>query len=253
MKNTKLILALLALMPFARAFAQEGEIIYRDFEPDSILVFWVGNPTMSIDLEGNGVSDIEFFYELGPIGVVFPYIRSLYPDNLEFCITEPNSILTDIEDWYSFLDWRVVRDNDCYGFRFKHDEGMIYGWFETYVRAIEEGERRIVHWGFDRTAYCTIPNYPIHWGETMIIGIEEDNEVSAFATVYPNPTTGLVTIYGKNLKQTEVVNMFGQVVASAQNKGNSLTVDIGAMPDGVYFLTVTDEAGRKCTRKVVKE
>ena len=34
MKQTKLIFALLALLPFSRAFAQEGEIIYNNsFEP----------------------------------------------------------------------------------------------------------------------------------------------------------------------------------------------------------------------------
>jgi hypothetical protein len=38
-----------------------------------------------------------------------------------------------------------------------------------------------------------------------------------------------------------------------QGKGNELHIDMTALPAGVYFVTVTDEEGRKCVRKVMKE
>lgn len=46
---------------------------------------------------------------------------------------------------------------------------------------------------------------------------------------------------------------FGQQVLSVQGKGNELRIDMAALPAGVYFVNVTDEEGRKCVRKVVKE
>ena len=69
----------------------------------------------------------------------------------------------------------------------------------------------------------------------------------------PNPTTGMVTITGENLRQAEVVNMLGQQVLSTQGEGNTLRIDMATLPVGVYFVTVTDTEGRKCVRKVVRE
>ena len=100
-------------------------------------------------------------------------------------------------------------------------------------------------------AYCTIPNYPFMAGQTSFVWGTEENE--ATATIHPNPTTGLVTITGKDLKQAEVLSTLGQHVAIAQGKGETLQIDIANLPTGIYFVRVTDEDGRKCIRKVVKE
>jgi hypothetical protein len=85
------------------------------------------------------------------------------------------------------------------------------------------------------------------------LAIKENDYSIAFATLHPNPTTGLVTIAGENLRQAEVLNMLGQQVLSVQGEGNELRIDMATLPAGVYFVNVTDEEGRKCVRKVVKE
>ena len=87
--------------------------------------------------------------------------------------------------------------------------------------------------------------------EPIYLGVNEDDRI--VYTLHPNPTTGQVTITGKNLKCAEVFNTLGQSVATAQGEGERLMVDIGALPAGIYFVNVTDGNGRKCVRKVVKE
>ncbi|MBR5726128.1 MAG: T9SS type A sorting domain-containing protein, partial [Muribaculaceae bacterium] len=57
----------------------------------------------------------------------------------------------------------------------------------------------------------------------------------------------------ENLRQAEVFNMLGQLVLTALGKGNGIYIDMTDLPAGVYFVDVTDEEGRKCVRKVVKE
>ena len=84
-------------------------------------------------------------------------------------------------------------------------------------------------------------------------GIEESDKSNSFASIHPNPTTGQITILGENLRQAEVLNMLGQQVLSVQGEGNELRIDMAALPAGVYFVNVTNEEGRKCVRKVVKE
>ena len=78
-------------------------------------------------------------------------------------------------------------------------------------------------------------------------------ERRAFVSLVPNPATGLVTVIGEILRQTEMFNMLGQQVLSLQCKGNELQIDMTTLPAGIYFVTVTDKEGRKCVRKVVKE
>jgi hypothetical protein len=38
-----------------------------------------------------------------------------------------------------------------------------------------------------------------------------------------------------------------------QDKGNELNIDITSLPQGIYFVSVTDKHGRKCTRKILKK
>ena len=42
-------------------------------------------------------------------------------------------------------------------------------------------------------------------------------------------------------------------MTTVQGKGETLQIDIANLPAGVYFINITDEEGRKCVRKVVKE
>ena len=80
----------------------------------------------------------------------------------------------------------------------------------------------------------------------------EDNEQMP-CTVHPNPTTGRVVVTGENLLHAEAVNVLGQRVAAAKGEGETLQLDLSHLPAGVYFVSVTDDEGRKCVRKVVKE
>ena len=102
-------------------------------------------------------------------------------------------------------------------------------------------------------AYCTIPNYPLCVGQEDFTWNVEENEATAFATLHPNPTQGVFTVTGENLQKAEVLNMLGQRVATATGQGETLHIDIANLPTGVYIVRITDEKGRKCVRKVVKE
>ena len=104
----------------------------------------------------------------------------------------------------------------------------------------------------EKQCFCNIPEYPLVWGQTELVGIEETIP-TAFATLHPNPTTGLVTITGQNLRQAEVFNTLGQHVLTVKGEGDELHIDMATLPAGIYFVNVTDEEGRKCVRKVVKE
>ena len=133
-----------------------------------------------------------------------------------------------------------------FGFRHLTEEGYHYGWARIYVESIN----RVC---VDRYAYWEEANYPLRWGQTSMTGIEENDASAAFATLHPNPTTGLVAIAGEKLKAAETFNALGQRVATATGKGEQLQIDLSGLPAGVYFVNITDSEGRRCVRKMVKE
>ena len=87
--------------------------------------------------------------------------------------------------------------------------------------------------------------------EPIYMDIEEKESI--VCTIYPNPTNGMVFIVGTNLMQVEVVNSLGQHVITVIGEGERLTVDLSALPAGVYFVNINDKEGHKCMKKVVKE
>lgn len=249
MKKIGLFLTLLALLPFSRAFAQQGEIIYVDFDPD-----WIGGQswydTLWIDFDGDGGRDLLFYWELASSSSD-TYFHTTNNSWTIHAMADSDTIpISEIENyWLTRVGFeRPTYNNPAptlkYAIRHRVGNDYYYGWYKVLS---------IGNTSFDMYAFCTIPNYPLCWGQTDVTGVEENNKPFVFATIHPNPTNGMVTIKGDNLHQTQVVNMLGQQVFSMQCKGNELQIDMTALPVGIYFVNIIDEEGRKCVRKVVKE
>jgi len=134
-------------------------------------------------------------------------------------------------------------------FRREQESAFYYGWFILKADWIGDG----MTFSIPESAFCTIPNYPLRWGQTSLTEGIEENAPTAFVSVHPNPTTDQINITGMNLNQAEVLNTLGQRVATATGKGETLHIDISHLPAGVYFVNVSDSEGRKFVRKVVKE
>jgi len=86
------------------------------------------------------------------------------------------------------------------------------------------------------------------------------NQLSANSnhlTLYPNPSTGLVTISStKNISNITVTNLLGQIILAQPNPsavGGLVSdkiggagvrqIDLSRYPAGMYFITVTTDAG----------
>lgn len=244
-----LILAVL-LMAALGLKAQQGEIIYVDFEPD-----WIAQDsfdTLWIDFDQDGTRDLLFYWVLNGAATMQTLVTAesweIHPMKDNDTIP-PYPVIPEIEELWvthpyvlppggyhpygSSLKWAV---------RHRVGEHYYYGWFQI-----------LQYVSFDKYAYCTIPDYPLMWGQTDLTGIEENGESSAFAIVHPNPTKAFVSIIGEDLRQAEVINTLGQLVLSIQGKGNELHIDMAALPTGVYFVNIANEEGKKCVRKVLKE
>ena len=270
MKKILLIITTLVLSNIV--LAQQGEILYFDLEPDSTRTFrnWeTPEPPICLDVDRDGLCEWKFWDNTGGHqSIVLFFEPNVHPfvDSLGwFQRLRVNSIgqigdtIANLE--YGTIPRHIIGDLGDYpdqmlALRYQVDEGYCYGWIHYSARLYEPapmvGASRIdvaVH----EMAYCTIPNYPLLIGQTDFTSDVDENESKAFAFIYPNPTTGMVTIMGKDLKTAEVFNALGQHMANAKGDGEQLTVDISDLPAGVYFVNITDSVGRKCVKKVVKE
>lgn len=275
--RTKRNLLLFAMLTIAAAsgFAQDGEIIYNgnivpsemhtespwpqnlrifDFDSDSTNDFFIAwTQYREWHVVAYTYNDWWFTQQTLQLGDTIPSVDAVwYP--------EPED--TDLGPMIAFfpgyshdsiivaLKKQVAEDVSYYGWiRFSIDAGPM--------RSDKAAADNRVPWPhgvltFIDYAYCTRPNYPLRAGQTSFEWSAEEY-TTAFATIHPNPTNGLVAIAGENLKAAEAFNALGQRVASATGKGEQLQIDLSGLPAGVYFVNITDSEGRKCVRKVVKE
>ena len=247
MKKTLLFITALLFCSFA--FAQQGEIIYTDFDPDLTLVQGINsNDSIMLDIDYDDVYDLKFglvYYHFE-----FPVYTAL--NGWSICqVNDSTDLTTDTLFWLSYIDYGFT---NYFGLKKVVGENCYYGWLYTYDGQTKNNKGTKAGTLFiDRMAYCTIPNYPLRAGQTSLTDDIVENEATVFATLHPNPTTGQVTIMGQDLKAAVVFNTLGQQVATASGEGETLHIDIANLPAGVYFVNVTHKDGRKCVRKVVKE
>ena len=79
------------------------------------------------------------------------------------------------------------------------------------------------------------------------------SEAESHVKVYPNPTTGQVTILDDDLNAVEVYNLWGQVVLSQQESGVSVTLDLSQLPSGLYVIRAIETDGTCILRQVTKQ
>ena len=250
----------------------DGYFIVKEYSPVNWHAQYVQNGETHVDMDDDG--EYDFFYYVRQDLYAAPVVLARFGgcshiyegqpyytyENTFFDIDQPfndtslrwkdphegRKIYSEVSPNGQYLDTLVYKA----GIRNGEEDEYYYGWIELY--AVVGDDHETVYFYLARTCFCTIPNYPLKWGQTKLDAVDE-NGMKDFAILHPNPANGLVTITGKDLKQAEVFNTHGQRVATTKGEGERLTVDISNLPAGIYFVNVTDGEGRKCVKKVVKE
>jgi hypothetical protein len=113
------------------------------------------------------------------------------------------------------------------------------------------------------------PQYATYYYRLRMIDLDKTGQLSKVeavnfdktaqfdVSVYPNPTTGIITVKGSTTRTSatkiQVVNAIGQVVYQNEEQLSShfsTTIDLSAQTTGVYWLLVRSSVGTK-TEKIV--
>ncbi|MCD4725294.1 MAG: T9SS type A sorting domain-containing protein [Bacteroidales bacterium] len=84
------------------------------------------------------------------------------------------------------------------------------------------------------------------------VGIHEEIQTKYAAYCYPNPTTGMITIEGKDIESLEIININGQVIRQLliRDEQSSIEIDLSQYGKGVYFIN-TQRGNQIFTNKVI--
>lgn len=76
---------------------------------------------------------------------------------------------------------------------------------------------------------------------------------SNYFRIYPNPV-GNELKFNSNLKaeKLEIHAVSGQMIHSTEVLSGTFSVDISALEEGVYFVTLTDSQGNKAVQQIIK-
>ncbi|MBL4753799.1 MAG: T9SS type A sorting domain-containing protein [Flavobacteriales bacterium] len=89
--------------------------------------------------------------------------------------------------------------------------------------------------------------------DSFYVGIEE-NDLSAVVSIYPNPTTGLITVAGlpEEAEKITVYNVLGELVHDVELSGsNNPVLDLTGFPGGLYHLQVL-QGETTLTSRIIK-
>lgn len=124
---------------------------------------------------------------------------------------------------------------------FTRDGYRFLGWCRT-----PDGDEEIYMAGDTLRIRRSISLYAI-WEDTVHVGITEHMALDAELTVWPNPTTGEVTVtLPTHAGAVIVTDMLGREVLrreGPQVNGGSVKISLAGLADGVYMLQVRSAAG----------
>ena len=83
---------------------------------------------------------------------------------------------------------------------------------------------------------------------------QDDNAVASAVEVYPNPVKDIlhVSVPSGHIRHYELISVMGQTILSSPADDNPISVDMGALRSGVYFLKMQLDTGARHIR-VIKQ
>ena len=249
MKTKALLLSVLISLFCGNLFSQEdGTIIYTDFEPDSIIspIKWDSSGGNPIDITFDGENDFAFETSFSSSML---HKTLLIFTNWKLATTSENhpKPISEYGIWRNTLE--LIYGNFYY-IALRHwikDVGFCYGWvrFEHYGT-----EDKII---IKDMAYCTIPNYPLKFGQRSFADdVAEIDDVNRQYELYPNPVDDRLVLKFSDDFKCEYIMIYsidGRMVKLQD--ADFENIDVSTLERGTYLIRIRTEEGKDFVEKIV--
>jgi hypothetical protein len=116
----------------------------------------------------------------------------------------------------------------------------------SHTYAVKDSTYEVCVTAFSRT--CGSNQTCINAAPLLVSGVS----VNGF-TVYPNPTSNLLTISGAAGTEVSIYSIVGATLLTRQINSISQQLDISPLPSGVYLLSILRPSGERSTMRIAKE
>lgn len=244
-----------------------ANIVYKNVK-DSIIGSMSGNSTSQadFDLDSDNVMDVSFkiirsispghtaieqkIFSLNNLEFVFITSLAGYTDTVALNSqinaglnwgNSPNGLYL-YNLWYSggntSVNGNFLYPNNYLGFRKISTVDTVYGWILVDGSYLSHNRIKVLSWAYENKSAA---------------GISENYKNNKL-TVYPNPTSSILTISSSNATEThskiEIVNTLGQTVLK---QPYSKSVDVSLLSQGCYTLKVITSPNQLFLSRFIKE
>lgn len=267
MKTKRLLLLALVALLMTPLFSQEkGEIIYTKFDQDYVVYNSCADPDEShgancdsIDINYDGIWDIRYYYWWTSAAGVVTEFDINFVDNMNACYVCDDDTLSYLGDLAynaygggSYEHYLACpesnRTNHRLGFRKSVDGGYCYGWLRAEVVHFSS----VSSYKLIDMAYCTIPDYPLLFGQTDFVDIEEYEHNQSRIKLFPNPLNDMLTLQLSEDVICAEVDIYGIDGKLLKTQNSDLDkIDFSTLSQGVYLIKIRLSDGYVYTEKVV--
>jgi hypothetical protein len=151
---------------------------------------------------------------------------------------------------YEYLDDEGIYIREAYRWDVEFNNWVGESKFETYSNA--EGKYKfIIDYVWDEQSMDWIVDKKEYYYRSVVTGISQKEK--EYFSIYPNPFKDIISIQRRSEESTEasLLSMSGQAIMHFKIEGSVTRLQLGNLPEGVYFLQLND-GSRTTTHKVVK-
>lgn len=266
-----IVLNIFFLLAIINSFAQNvNEIIYHNFVPDTSFQYICSDLTTSgsypgceeplrFDIDSDGIIDL--LYEAdGGIFDAKTYLRSLNDNFAVTALGTNDTIICSELNWGSYAFSGHFTNDYRFGIKKVIGDNTFFGYVNTRVEFISTvyGPYNQVVYDMicfvDYYAFCTIPNYPLLWGQTDVNSVPGETANNKNLVLANNNNNKLSITANEQIVSIEIFNSHGEPVGCMPNV-NSVTAeaDISALTAGMYIVRAAFVNGGAATAKFVKQ
>ena len=165
-------------------------------------------------------------------------------------ISSPSNIY---ENWV-MIDDPLINHNPDAVFLFSHYWGFNDN--NGYLPSVTEAVYWADYWWISASTLSAFPeNVMIDIIiPDIILGTDDVQQEFSKISLYPNPVVDLVNISSskENIHAVEIYNVSGKLVQSFKETGKSVSLDVAALPTGMYIAKVKTDEGW-FSRKLIKK
>ena len=259
--KTKILLAILCVCFSINLYSQEGEIIYTDFEPDSVMtdVPYGTDSHLLFDINYDNIYDVGFYYSIPTSeGVEYFFIKD-YNEYFNISLKQVwgNDTLSNIRFSDLWNEARLFSGGEKYiGLRINlGDDNYCYGWVKYRLYSGWSDTERIILYDM---AYCTVPNYPLRVGQKSFDDtlINDTSEFKGYV-LFPSPANDKIALkfnnhyYNTTNNEIKIYGIDGRLLKTQNSDFDN--IDISNLSNGVYIMKIYLGNGESYTEKFVKK